>query len=96
MRGSEYDPPTEKQKAMLKTLTLSACFTEAEAEATAKWLESTLANKLTASVLIDRALKRIAERKGRRKAAEARQQARRDKVERKALAETARHAIFEH
>lgn len=72
---------TERQKALLRKLTLSSAFTSREAEDTARWLISPSATKQTASVLIDRALGRIREKNDRTKAAQARQEARRQAQE---------------
>jgi len=72
---------TERQKALLRKLTLSSAFTSQEAEDTARWLTSRSATKQTASVLIDRALVRIREKNDRTKAAQARQEARRQAQE---------------
>ena len=67
-------PPSLKQIELLKRLTLSSAFSEDEARKTMTWLGSSKANMLECSVLIDKALKRIAERDGRRKASRARRE----------------------
>ena len=69
---SEEYLPTEKQKALLRKLTLSSEFSEAEYEATEAWLNSPRANKETCQVLIDRALNRIQGRNARQKASQGR------------------------
>ena len=72
---------TSGQKALLRKLTLSSAFTSQEAEETARWLTSPAATKPAASLLIDRALGRIREKNDRTKAAQARQEARRQAQE---------------
>lgn len=65
---------TTKQKGLLEKLMLSSTFSDAEAQATARWMDSPKATISAASILIDRALARIAARDEKRKAAEERQE----------------------
>ena len=79
-------PPSARQKALLSKLILSSEFSDKETEDTINWLKSTRATTHGASILIDRALKRL----------KARDISRKKKKEIRKLAKIASDAIFKH
>ena len=71
MKDNEHR--SEKQAVLLKKLILSSVFSQAEAERTARWLDSGAATQGACRAAIERGLKRVEEQKQRRRDAKARQ-----------------------